>query len=99
MRYVLVFVLLVSTGAFAQNVTSQKFLAFSEPQRNTVWTTFIIRSGEKCDRVVRSMFQGGHRQLGDTWSVGCADGNEYSVGIQNDADGSTRLMTCKELIA
>jgi hypothetical protein len=87
------------TGAHAQNQHSLKYMSFTETQQKAVWTLFLQRSGERCDRVVRAMFQGGTPAHGDTWSVGCSDGNEYSVGIAADTAGSTRLMTCKELIA
>jgi hypothetical protein len=91
-------VLVIVTAAQGQNASSEKFLAFAEVQRNAVWTELLVRSGERCDRVVRTMFQGGHAVYGDTWSVGCGDGNEYSVTISSDAEGSTRLMSCRELV-
>src|SRR4051812_3995196 len=86
-------------GAHAQNQHSLKYMSFADTQQKAVWTLFLQKSGERCDRVVRVMFQGGTMASGDTWSVGCSDGNDYSVSIAADAAGSTRLMTCKKLIA
>jgi hypothetical protein len=92
---VLLAVLMFATAAHAENAFSRTFLAFSEAKRNAVWTELLKQNGQKCSRVVRTMFQGGYRKLGDLWSVGCADKNEYSVTLGSDA--STRIMSCREL--
>jgi hypothetical protein len=79
------------------NQVSQKILSLTETQRNAVWTQLATGSGERCDRVIRTMFQGGIDQ--STWSVGCRDGNEYTVTTDSDTSGSTNWMTCKECFA
>jgi hypothetical protein len=56
--------------ASAQNVHSKRFLGMSESARNELWARFLTVSGEKCDAVVRTMYQG--TAVGtDEWSVGC----------------------------
>jgi hypothetical protein len=90
--------LFVSAGAHAANQTSVRILAFNETQMRTYWTYFLKQSNEKCDQVVRVMFQGGTTGV-DSWSVACRDGNAYSVGIEPDAAGSTKIMGCAELVA
>jgi hypothetical protein len=88
-----------ASPAQAQNQHSVKILALTEIQRNALWTVVLNRSGEKCDRVVRTMFQGGTKDRDDSWSVGCADGNEYSAGLSGDAAGATRFLGCREMQA
>jgi hypothetical protein len=50
--------------ASAQNQHSQKILAMTEQQRNILWTKALQSSGEKCNVVVRTMFQGGELRRG-----------------------------------
>jgi hypothetical protein len=90
-----VFVFTQSTCALA-NEHSQKLLNMTEMQRNAFWTLLLKKSGEKCDRVVRTMFQGGGEPE-DSWSVACQDGNSYSVGINAGPEGKTQILGCNEL--
>jgi hypothetical protein len=96
------FVLLVLSLAVAQaqSALSKKLLAIDQAKQLSVWTRLLKQSDLPCDSATRSMFQGGSQGVGqDSWSVGCADGNEYSIGISYDAEGSTKILTCKELAA
>ena len=84
--------------ADAQSATSKALLAMDQPKQMAAWTRLLKRSNQPCDNAVRAMFQGGSERAGqDSWSVGCADGNEYSIGIGYDAAGSTKILTCKDL--
>jgi hypothetical protein len=90
-----VFFLLSLMAANAANPTSTKILALSEERRNAVWTAVL--KAENCDRVIRTMYQGGTSAGDDSWSVGCQNGSEFSVGVAPDATGSIKVLTCKEL--
>lgn len=92
-------ILICSTNVHAANKVSSLILALDETKQRVYWTQFLQKSGEKCDAVVRIMYQGGGKTGIDDWSVGCRDGNAYQVGINPDAEGSTQLMGCAEMIA
>jgi hypothetical protein len=62
------------------------------------WTLFLKASNEKCDTVVRVMYQGTAPAM-DSWSVGCKDGHEYSVGLMPDKEGSSKILGCDEMKA
>jgi hypothetical protein len=83
-------------GANRANEHSQKMLNMTENQRNAYWTLFLRESGEKCDRVVRTMFRSSVRNS-DDWSVACRDGNAYSIGIDGGSEGKSKILGCKEL--
>jgi hypothetical protein len=78
------------------NEHTDKLVSMTEKDRNMMWTALLKASGEKCDRVVRTMLQGTGRRE-DSWNVGCRDGNEYSVGIRPGPEGKTQILGCKML--
>ena len=86
----------LATAANATNEHSQKLLNMTEKDRNTTWTLLLQKSGEKCDRVVRTMFQGSSRH-DDSWNVACQNGKSYSVGVYPGPEGKTQILGCKEL--
>jgi hypothetical protein len=85
--------------SFAANQWSQKYLAMSDSSQMAVFTLFLLKSGEKCDRVTRVMFQGGKPAAEDHWSVGCSDGNEYLIGLADTPGGETSIVSCRALRA
>jgi hypothetical protein len=88
--------LALTASLSAQNANSAKVLALTEDMRNRFWTAMLQGSGEKCDAVVRTMYQGSSKGT-DEWSVGCKNGIDYSISLYDDAQGKTQLMTCDEL--
>ena len=89
---------LASLQATAQNDASQVLLALSEEERNAAFTRLLQESNEKCDRVLRTLFNGTALGL-DNWEVLCRDRNSYSLSIPPEVNASIELVNCRELIA
>jgi hypothetical protein len=89
---------LASSQAPAQNDASQGLLALSEDDRNAALTYLLQGSSEKCDRVIRTLFNGTALGL-DNWEVLCRDRNSYSLSIPPGVNADIELVSCRELIA
>jgi hypothetical protein len=89
---------LASSRAPAQNDASQGLLALSEDDRNAVLTYLLQSSSEKCDRVIRTLFNGTALGL-DSWEILCRDRNSYSLSISPGVNTNVELVNCRELIA
>jgi hypothetical protein len=76
------------------NAYSRKFLAMSATAQLAFWTSYLQKSGVNCDRATRTMFQGGLAGL-DHWSVACSNRNEFFVGIEDDAEGTSSIQSCR----
>jgi hypothetical protein len=74
--------------AQAANQTTTRILALDQATHLAFWTFVLKNKKQACDVVVRTMYQGGTEAGVDSWSIGCQDGNEYSIGINPDAQGS-----------
>jgi len=74
--------------AHAANQTTTRILALDQATHLAFWTFVLKNKKQACDVVVRTMYQGGTEAGVDGWSIGCQDGNEYSIGINPDAQGS-----------
>ena len=74
--------------AHAANQTTTRILALDQATHLAFWTFVLKNKKQACDVVVRTMYQGGTEAGVDSWSIGCQDGNEYSIGINPDAQGS-----------
>jgi hypothetical protein len=72
----------------AANPTTRRILALDQASHLAFWTFVLKNKKQACDVVVRTMYQGGAEAGVDSWSIGCQDGNEYSIGIDQDAQGS-----------
>lgn len=72
----------------------------SESERKVMLEKYLHKTDEKCDKVVRTFFQGFQKDTGAAfWNVGCHDKNAYVIMINNDAGGSTRILSCSVLKA
>jgi hypothetical protein len=87
-----------SLQATAQNDASQVLLALSEEERNAAFTHLLQESNEKCDRVLRTLFNGTALGL-DNWEVLCRDRNSYSLSIPPEVNAGIELVNCRELVA
>ena len=67
---------------------------YSEGERNAFFTMFMRKNNEKCDVVVRNFFQGFSDDKTAFWSVKCKNKLAYSIGIDNDKAGSSKIMDC-----
>ena len=74
--------------AHAANQMTARILALDQAKHLSFWTSVLKNRKQACGVVVRTMYQGGAESGVDTWSIGCQDGNEYSISINPDAQGS-----------
>ncbi len=89
---------LASSQATAQNWLSQALLELNEGQRNETFTYLLRDSNAKCDRVIRTLFNGSTVEL-DDWEVLCRDRNSYSLTITPEQTAHIELVSCRELLA
>ena len=82
-------------GAVRANPAHEQLNAMSESQRRSALTAFLSKSGEVCSSVSRTFYQGSDKQGNAFWNAACADGNSYLIQVNNDAAGSTRILSCK----
>jgi hypothetical protein len=75
-------------AAHAANQTTTRILALDQAKHLAFWTFVLKKRKQACNIVVRTMYQGGTESGIDSWSIGCQDGNEYSISINPDAQGS-----------
>jgi hypothetical protein len=96
--FVILLCVLASSQAPAQNGASQILLALSEDERNAAFTHLLHGSNERCDWVIRTLFNGTALGL-DNWEVLCRDRNSYSLSIPPEVNADVELVSCRELIA
>ena len=89
---------LPSSQATAQNNVSQILLALSEDERNVAFTRVLQERNEKCDWVLRTLFNGTMLGL-DNWEVLCRDRNSYSLTIPPELNAGIVMVSCRELVA
>ena len=74
--------------AHAANQTTTRILALDPAKHLAFWAFVLKNKNQACDVVVRTTYQGGTEPGVDNWSIGCRDGNEYSVSVDPDAQDS-----------
>jgi len=84
--------------AAAQNNVTQTLFGLSEDQRNETFTRLLQDNSAKCDRVIRTLFNGSTVEL-DDWEVLCRDRNSYSLTITPEQTAHIELVNCRELLA
>ena len=70
---------------YAANQTTTRILALDQARHLAFWTSVLKNKKQACSVVVRTKYQGGTESGVDSWSIGCRDGNEYSISINPDA--------------
>lgn len=98
------FVLLLAgllAGFWAEDVSANpahdRLQRMSSGERNTFFTKYLQGSGESCDAVTRSFFQGATKSGDVMWNVACRNGKTLSILIHNDAEGSSKIIDCATL--
>ena len=81
---------LASSQARAQNWVSQTLLGLNEDQRNETFTYLLRDSNAKCDRVIRTLFNGATSEP-DVWEALCRDRNSYSPRILPEPTADVKL--------
>jgi hypothetical protein len=84
---------LVSGLAFA-NEAHEIFERMTDAKRNTVFALYLQKSGEDCRRVTKNFLQGVDQKGNAFWNVACSNNKSFVVQINNDAVGSTRILSC-----
>jgi hypothetical protein len=62
--------------------------ALDQEKHLAFWAAILKKRKQACGVVVRTRYQGRTESGVDRWSIGCRDGNEYSITINPDAQGS-----------
>ena len=80
----------MSTGALA----AHDFLeAMTGQQQAQVLAKVVETSGDACTGR-KAVFKGMTPHDRAVWRIDCTNGNSYLVTIENDADGSTKVLSC-----
>jgi hypothetical protein len=87
-----------ASQAAAQNNVGQTLFGLNEDQRNETFTRLLRDNSAKCDRVIRTLFNGDSVEL-DVWETLCRDGNSYSVIIPPEPNAAIELLSCRDLLA
>jgi hypothetical protein len=74
--------------AHAANSMTTRILALDQAKHLAFWTSVLKNKKQACSVVVRTKYQGRTESGVDSWSIGCRDGNKYSISIDPDAQGS-----------
>lgn len=96
-------VVLLLAGLWTQealaNPAHDRLQQMSSGERNTFFAKFLQGSGERCDAVTRNFFQGKTKAGDAMWNVGCRNGQSFVILVYNDAQGSTKILSCAMLKA
>jgi flagellar basal body rod protein FlgG len=87
------------TSVAYANVAHDQLSSMSEKQRQSVLATFLVKSGEKCSAVAKTFYQGSDKRGNAFWNAACTGGASFVIQVNNDATGSTRILSCKLLEA
>lgn len=90
---------LLLTSVAHGNPAHEQLSSMSEQQRQAVLAAFLVKSGERCSEVTRTFYQGSDKQGNAFWNASCAGGASFVIQVNNDATGSTRILSCKTLKA
>jgi len=102
MKLLVVLLLLGLALPASANEWHRRLLKLSPSERNVVFTNVMKSSGEADCVVTESFFQGTDpkKRIGDAfWNVRCANKKAFSVSVNDDSGGSTRILECEFLKA
>lgn len=84
-----------SSAVSSPNPVQDRLMARSVSERNAILARLMQSSGERCQSVTRSMYQGQDSDHNAYWSLACENRRrEYQLMIYADANGSTRYLDC-----
>lgn len=81
------------------NPAHEQLSSMSEQQRQSVLAKFLVKSGERCSSVTKTFYQGSDKKGNAFWNAACAGGDAFVIQVNNDATGSTRILSCEVLKA
>jgi hypothetical protein len=73
--------------AHTANPMTTRILALDQAKQLAFWTSVLKNKKQACNVVVRTKYQGRTASGVDSWTIGCRDGNKYSIAINQDARG------------
>ena len=91
--------LAVLAGTAVANPAHDILAGMSEAKQRETLAGLLTNSGERCPSVTRVFFQGSAKNGDAFWNAQCSTGQAFSIQINNDSKGSTRLLDCKVLKA
>ncbi|MFQ5965807.1 MAG: hypothetical protein ACE5KZ_16160 [Candidatus Scalinduaceae bacterium] len=92
------FILLVLlTNISYANEAHDRLVEMTTSERNKTFGKLLRDSGESCNSVTRSFFQGFDKDNAAYWSVACSNDRSFSVQFKDDSEGSTRIVDCELL--
>ena len=87
--------LLGVTAVALANEANERLLAMSESDRHSAFVDTARKAGN-CDEIVRSMLLGQDAK-GALWTVGCRDGNSYSITVYADPKLNPFAVSCEDV--
>lgn len=79
------------------NEAHQRLQKANEKERAAIFTKLLTSSGEDCPKVTRTFFQGAAVNGDAFWNVACSNGKAFSIQVNGDSEGSTKIMDCAML--
>lgn len=76
------------------NPAHEQLMAKDYVERRAYLTHVLQVSGEACDLATRAKHTLKDENGAAYWAVECRDGNSYLIRIDNDSEGSTRIVNC-----
>jgi len=96
-RAILGSIALISSLVANANPAHEQLSSMSESQRKSALAGLLVRSGERCSSVSRTFYQGSDKIGNAFWNAACVGGDSFVIQINNDASGSTRILSCSVL--
>src|SRR5262245_1574829 len=91
----LVLLALVGANSAQANEAHKLLMDMSEGKRAHALSALLEKSGEKCPGAKRTFYQGSDKKGNAFWNVECAGGGgSWVIQINNDRNGSTRIVEC-----
>lgn len=89
----LIVIITLSLSVAANDVSK---LLESKPAsgRADILTNFLHQSGYECGKATRTFLQGYDKDDAGYWNIACSNGQSYSVQVQADPSGKTRILEC-----
>jgi len=85
-----------SSAAVLASPLGDKMSSMSESGRRAFTGMIVRQTGEKCESVRRTFFQGNLDQAA-VWNVECNSGDKYGVIFSGDEGNTTRVLKCSAM--
>ncbi|KLN53544.1 hypothetical protein [Variovorax paradoxus] len=89
----------VAAPTLRANPAHDQLAGMSITQRASALASLLRASDETCPSAKRTFYQGSDNNGNAFWNVECSGGSAYVIQVNNDARGSTRILSCKALKA